>query len=245
MGVGDQQREQAILDATADLLLRFGYNKLTMGDVADAVGLHRGLVYLRFKSKDELVNAVIVRELDRYAGAWRAHFEVDPAAGSIGSMGRATLRALEKLPMASAIVARDEEVFGKYLRKRGNLFERPLMRTIGIREFLDAMREAGAIRSDVDTGAMELIIEALTPAIRRAFPRNRNTPVDADQPSWEAVLKTLTDMLDRALTPPGGADLAAGRAILLSGIDQARAEFAARFDYLSQPSDEKRADDHD
>ncbi|MEU4232156.1 TetR family transcriptional regulator [Nonomuraea sp. NPDC026600] len=43
-----------------------------MGDVAEAVLLHRRLVYLHFKSKDELVEAVLIRELDRYAETWRA-----------------------------------------------------------------------------------------------------------------------------------------------------------------------------
>jgi AcrR family transcriptional regulator len=245
VGTGDQQREQAILDATAELLLRFGYNKLTMGDVADAVALHRGLVYLRFASKDELVRAVTFRELDRYAAAWRAQVETDPDSGSVGSVGRAMLRALEGLPLACAILARDEEVFGKYLRRGESPFERSPTRPAGIREFLDAMREAGVVRGDVDTRATAFILDALIPAIGRTFPRPGNTPPDADQPSWKAVLETLADMLDRTLTPAGGVDLAAGRSILLSGIDRARANLAVRFNHPNRPSDQKRTDEHD
>jgi hypothetical protein len=46
MGIDEKERERAILDVTAQLLLRHGYNKVTMSDVADAVGLNRRLVYL-------------------------------------------------------------------------------------------------------------------------------------------------------------------------------------------------------
>ena len=51
MGIDEKERERAILDATAELLLRHGYNKVTMSDVADAVGLNRrvGLSLVSFK----------------------------------------------------------------------------------------------------------------------------------------------------------------------------------------------------
>src|SRR4051812_27005762 len=201
-GVHEQERERAILDAAGELLLRFGYNKLTMGDVADAVGLHRGLVYLRFPSKDELVEAVVLGELDRYGLAWRDQVESDPEGGSVGSVVRAVLGALKALPLASAIVAADEQVFGRYLRKRRDLFELGA-RTTGVRTFLDAMRAAGVVRREVDTHATAFILASLTSAIRRALLGADRAPVDADQPSWEQVLETLADMLDRTLTPPG------------------------------------------
>ncbi len=44
MGIDEKERERAILDVTVELLLRHGYNKVTMSDVADAVGLNRRLV---------------------------------------------------------------------------------------------------------------------------------------------------------------------------------------------------------
>lgn len=213
------ERDQAILDAAAELLLRYGYNKLTMGDVADAVDLHRGLVYLRFKSKDDLVAALVLRELNTYALAWREQLEADPEGGSVGSIARAMLRALKTLPLASAIIARDDEVFGKYLRKPATLFDRPVLRTTGTREFFDAMRDAGVIRDDVDTGAIAYLHDALIPAVRQAL--------QAGDPSWETLLETMSIMLDRTLTPPGGADLAAGKAILLDGLERNLAAFEA------------------
>ncbi|WP_344592434.1 TetR/AcrR family transcriptional regulator [Actinomadura vinacea] len=214
--MNEQERERDILDATADLLLRVGYNKLTMGDVADAVALHRGLVYLRFKSKDELVEAVVLRELDRYADAWREQVEDDPRGGSVASVYRAMVHALKALPLASAIVARDAEVFGKYLRKRPSFFERR-PNAMGTSEFLQVMQDAGTVRRDVDVQAVAFILDALTPALRSTFPG------ESGQPSSDEVLETLADMLE-TLAPAHGGDLETGKAVLLSGLEQARAD---------------------
>lgn len=223
MGVDERERERAILDAATDLLLRLGYNKLTMGDVAEAVDLHRGLVYLRFKSKDELVEAIVHRELNRYADRWRDELRADPQGGSAASVLRATARALQSLPMAAAIVARDELIFGKYLRRPANIFER-VRKPLGTHRFLRVMQEAGTIRPEVDVRSVAFILDAVSRALRHTFPHDR----DADQPSSDDVLETLADLLDLGLTPSGGADLAAGKAILLDGPKQARADFADR-----------------
>ena len=45
---------EAILDAAEDLLARYGYKRMTMDDLAQAVGLSKGALYLRFKSKEEV-----------------------------------------------------------------------------------------------------------------------------------------------------------------------------------------------
>ncbi|MGV9776251.1 TetR/AcrR family transcriptional regulator [Streptosporangium sp. NPDC003464] len=220
MSTADQERERTILDATAELLLRIGYNKLTMADVSDAVTLHRGLVYLVFKSKDELVEAVIQDQLNQYADAWREHLEADPRAGSVASVYRAMMGALKALPLAAAIVARAEDVFGKYLRKRGSVFER-LPEISGSHDFLRAMREAGAVRRDVDVRAVAYILDALTPAIRHTF----QEPAGADVPSSAAVLEVVEKMIESALPPAEGADLAAGKGILLSLLTRTTSAF--------------------
>jgi len=52
MGIDEKERERAILDVTAELLLRHGYNKVTMSDVAGCARLTTVLAcaYARFTS---------------------------------------------------------------------------------------------------------------------------------------------------------------------------------------------------
>lgn len=52
-----------VLDAAADHLRRFGLGRWSMDDVADAAGVGRTTVYRWFGSRDELVHAVLAREL--------------------------------------------------------------------------------------------------------------------------------------------------------------------------------------
>jgi AcrR family transcriptional regulator len=82
-------REQRILDAAAELIIRQGYDKTTMSDVADAAGISRGVVYLHFKGKDKLFEALVHREMFQYGQAWLDHIEADPRGGTIGGIYRA------------------------------------------------------------------------------------------------------------------------------------------------------------
>ncbi len=107
MGVDEQARERAILDVTAQLLLRHGYNKVTMSDVADAVGLNRRLVYLLFPSKDALIKALLFRELNLYAKVWNRYLESDPLGGTLASVYRGLLVVLKQFPLMTAMYTRD------------------------------------------------------------------------------------------------------------------------------------------
>jgi TetR/AcrR family transcriptional repressor of uid operon len=52
-----------ILDAGADLMLRYGLTRWSMEDVAERATIGRTTVYRSFASRDELVHAVLAREL--------------------------------------------------------------------------------------------------------------------------------------------------------------------------------------
>lgn len=55
----------AILDATAKLLARFGYRKMTIDDLAKETGIGKGTVYLYFPSKEEIALSHIDRIVER------------------------------------------------------------------------------------------------------------------------------------------------------------------------------------
>jgi AcrR family transcriptional regulator len=56
---------EAILDATDDFLARYGYKKMTIDDLAQAVGIGKGSVYLHFSSKEEIALSHIDRIIER------------------------------------------------------------------------------------------------------------------------------------------------------------------------------------
>src|SRR5262245_12062425 len=61
-----QRREERILDAAATLLVRWGYRKTTIDDVAHEAGVGKGTIYLHWKDKNALFRAAL----------WRANQQV-------------------------------------------------------------------------------------------------------------------------------------------------------------------------
>ncbi|PZW32630.1 TetR family transcriptional regulator [Thermosporothrix hazakensis] len=159
-----------------------------MSDVANAAGLHRGLVYLRFPSKDELIDALIFRELMRYVEIWHACFEADPQSGTVAAIYRSTLAAIKQLPLAVPLHTRDEHM--------GNVFTQ--LTTVSVtQDSLQAMREVGAIRNDVSIDAMAVIMDKLSLSIIEAL----SSPHTASVQPEELVEKRLPGCLKPCLHP--------------------------------------------
>jgi AcrR family transcriptional regulator len=233
VGINEKERERAILDVTAQLLLRHGYNKVTMSDVADAVGLNRRLVYLLFPSKDALIQALLLRELNTYADVWDRYLESDPLGGTVASVYRGLLAALKQLPLMTAMYTRDSETFGNYLRRPGNFFTSWPPDPGPTREYLQAMQEIGVVRQDINTKAMAFILDALTPSILAALSSHRSVPLDdssrPDQPSFDEIVETVAGLCECLLTrDAAGANLEAGKAIMRRKIEEARAQLTER-----------------
>lgn len=56
-----QERKQEILDAALSLFSEKGYSKTSIRDIQDAVGIARGTMYYHFASKEEILDALIMR----------------------------------------------------------------------------------------------------------------------------------------------------------------------------------------
>lgn len=57
-------REQAILDTCEALLAQKGYGAMTVGDIAQGVGITRGALYFYFGSKQEVVTALVAQTVE-------------------------------------------------------------------------------------------------------------------------------------------------------------------------------------
>ena len=55
----DAARRRVILDAARDCILKFGYAKCSLEDVAKLAAISRPLIYRKFKSKEEVFGAVL------------------------------------------------------------------------------------------------------------------------------------------------------------------------------------------
>ena len=55
----DAARRRVILDAARDCILKFGYAKCSLEDIAKQAAVSRPLIYRKFKSKEEIFGAVL------------------------------------------------------------------------------------------------------------------------------------------------------------------------------------------
>lgn len=72
-------RADRILDAAAELLVRLGYRKVTIEDIAQRAGIGKGTVYLHWRTKQQLFEAVLLRESISYVEELLDGLRRDPA----------------------------------------------------------------------------------------------------------------------------------------------------------------------
>ena len=213
------QCQQQILDAAAAVIIRQGYGKTTMRDIAEEAGASRGTVYLYFKGKDELFEALLYREYMQYSQTWLELIEADPHGGTLGGFYRALLRSVNSRPLMAAMMRRDRRVIGNYLRKPNNVFA-GMQSGLNHADFTRALQAAGAIRQDIDAGVIAHIIEMLAYGqLTIGDFKSAN-----EFPPYEAVMEALADLMDRALLPEDGGNSEAGKAIVQQITAAARAE---------------------
>ncbi len=232
----NDERQQQILDAAAAVIIRLGYDKATMGDIAEEAGASRRTVYLYFKGKEELFEALLYREYMQYAQTWLEQIEADPRGGTVGGVYRAMFRAVNRSPLIAALLRRDRRVIGNYLRKRDNLFTQ-MVSGVNTVAFFQALQAAGAIRQDIDAAVILHIVEMLSYG---QLTIGDFKPPD-QFPPYEAVMQALADLMDRALRPQdgvgteGSADGEAGKAI----FRQITAAAREQMEQIKQAKDNK------
>lgn len=228
----NDKRQRQILDAAAAVIIRQGYDKTTMRDIAEEAGASRGTVYLYFKGKEDLFEALLYREYMEYAQTWLENIESDPRGGSLGGCYRALFHAVNSRPLISAMMRQDQRVIGNYLRKRDNLFVQ-MESGVNTPAFFQALQAAGAIRQDIDAAVILHIIEILSYG---QLTIGDFKPPD-QFPPYDAVMEALADIMDRALLPEDGGNSEAGKAI----IRQITAAARAQMEQIKQAKDTEQA----
>ncbi len=75
-----QEREQEILLAARDVFAERGFEKASIDDIAERVGIGKGTVYLHFASKEELLLELMRRTCNQLVATCRARLDEQPGA---------------------------------------------------------------------------------------------------------------------------------------------------------------------
>ena len=215
----NDEREQRILNAASELIVHYGFDKTTVSDIAREAGISKGAIYLHFDSKDALFEALLIREMQNYSERWLKLIETDQYGGTIGSMYKNTLYALNESPFMSAIFKRDSRVLGSYVRKPDNFFRRQQEQDTRF-VFVKMMQDAGVIRNDMDTRVISHIMDMLAYGLVSMDEVKKEEHI----PPTDDIIEGVALIMDAALTPEN-ADLEAGKTILNQIISAAKQQF--------------------
>jgi AcrR family transcriptional regulator len=204
---GRRSRAERILDAAGELLLRLGYRRVTVDDVAARAGIGKGTVYLHWSSREALFQAVLLREstvlTDELLDALRA----DSALVRPHALVRLQFVIVMRRPLLRAMFVSDLETLGNLARA----FDPPLQaaRQRAFDEYLRLLREHGLIRTDLSIAELGYAFRAAVLGFYLGEPLSQAMP----DLTIERKAELLATTVERTFEPAGRPDADAVRGV--------------------------------
>jgi AcrR family transcriptional regulator len=220
-----QERATRILDVAAALLLRHGYRRVTVDDVAAGADIGKGTVYLHWKTREELFTAVFEREVLQAIGELLQALRRDPLVCLPHRFARAYFLAIMHRPLLRGFVLGDADLLGKLATPRGRA--RDDRHRLLSRSYFELLSGHNLLRDDLDVDAIAYAFQAtfegflqaeaaaaapttaghaaagldqradlLARTVQRAFESGRTIPRRLQQSLATAVIELLTDLTD-------------------------------------------------
>jgi AcrR family transcriptional regulator len=226
VSVGTQaDRAERILDAAGELLLRIGYKRVTVEDIAQQADVGKGTVYLHWNSKQELLAALLVREVGQVMRELVEGMQSDPAEVVLHRVMRALFVIIMRRPLAKALYTRDIETLGKLAASNvGGIRTRQQASAVSFDAYLDLLAEHGLLRTDMGHKIRDYALHATTSGfylIEQFLP-------DDLQLSLEDKADCLAQAVRLAFEPPAEPDPHTLRSVAPRAIDlfdQMRAQY--------------------
>jgi AcrR family transcriptional regulator len=191
-----QERAHRILDAAAALILRWGYNKTTIDDIARRAGVAKGTIYLHWKTREELFTALMKREKLELAADVKRRIEHDPSGATLRGLLKHSALALMQRPLMKAVLLRDLDVVGK-LAHREQSGAAYAERLAGFTTYLEVLREHQLVRTDLSLRAQVYLLSAIFMGFFLVAPLMPDELTLADQ----ELAELMAEAVDRALAP--------------------------------------------
>ncbi|HET6921165.1 MAG TPA: helix-turn-helix domain-containing protein, partial [Jiangellaceae bacterium] len=150
----------------AELLLRHGYRRVTVDDVAAGADIGKGTVYLHWKTREELFTAVFEREVLQAIGELLQALRQDPWVCLLHRFAPAYFLAIMNRPLLRGFVLADPDLLGRLATPRGTAHDdrhRLMSRT-----YFALLAEHGLLRDDLDVDAIAYAFQATFEGFLRA-----------------------------------------------------------------------------
>src|SRR5579859_5879196 len=221
-----EERANRILDAAGELMLRWGYNKTTIDDIARYAGVAKGTIYLHWKTREDMFTALMKREYIRLAEDIKQRIASDPEGGTLHGITKHTMLGTMKNQLTKAVLLRDTDLLGEWLRKEQEdsvTFAQQIDQSLALIELFHAQ---GVVRDDIDIRKQLYMLDAITigflvidqympddfkysdeeiaemtaEAVERAFAPSPSVSPQLDKQAKQETANTLTSYIDTVLT---------------------------------------------
>lgn len=144
-----RERAERILNIAEDLLLKHGYRRITIDDIAKQSGIGKGTIYLHWKSKEALFGTLLLREIVTIWKELIIRVHDDPGRVLFSEVMRNMMLIGMQRPLARAFFTADRELLGKLVESRVGPRQQA-EHLVGQDFFLKTLRDQGLIRADQD-----------------------------------------------------------------------------------------------
>jgi AcrR family transcriptional regulator len=160
--IGSDGRMERVLDAAGELLLRWGYQRVTIEEIARRARIGKGTVYLHFRTKDALFLTLLLRAQRRSIAELVERMQADPVEVLPSRLSRSVYLSVAADPVLKALYLGDAEVLGRLVHEAEETLgwltaER--IRTVLVH--LEVLRAAGVLRTDLDVHAQLHVMQAV------------------------------------------------------------------------------------
>jgi AcrR family transcriptional regulator len=199
-----ETRAQRILDAASTLILRYGYDKVTIDNITREAGVGKGTLYLHWNTRESLFAALILREKIVMAEDIKHRLACDPAGATLRGLLKYSALALLQRPLLKAVLLRDMGVFGRLVqREQSSILSTNVF--AGFTNHLETLQSQGLVRTDLSLRALGAIFSSIFIGFFFAVP----LLPDAFKLSDEELAELMAETGHRSLEPRDPAPLSA------------------------------------
>jgi AcrR family transcriptional regulator len=216
------ERATRILDAAAALLLRHGYRRVTIDDVAAAANIGKGTVYLHWKTREQLFSAVFEREVRYAIDELRQAMQRDPRLCLLHRFAHTYFLAIVNRPLLRGFLLADPDLLGRLTTSRDTA--RDDRHGAMSRRYLELLAEYRLLCNDIDIDQLGYAYQATFEGFLRA---EQAAPADGLDQRAALLARTIRRAFENEAAIPDSTlrDLAAAAITLLTDlIDADRAE---------------------
>jgi AcrR family transcriptional regulator len=145
----DSAKRRQIVDGAREIFLAQGFDAASMNDIARAAGVSKGTLYVYFKDKEQLFEAIVTAECASHAeGVFDFDLPGEDVGATLTRVGTAFVNMMVQLPKVSAVrtviaIADRAPETGRKFYETG-----PAVGLAKMKAYLDSQVKAGTLHID-------------------------------------------------------------------------------------------------